>query len=325
MRFIVTYRDRSGSKATELIKAETRVECFAECRRLGITPMSVQQQAEVSNKCERISAHATVQLKKNSFNKGFLFCIFISLLIASILAWLWLSQSDAPISITQIPNKIKKDVRFKNIKPIEKVTAKPVNSDAISLPKMSRVKHPVTGESLIITQKVVKLLPNASRIGTVFTNNLFKPPKKLYKTFSENYVANLMRVQIGMPVVGGRLPHNFDEEFKAHIDDPIEILPDDTEDDIKIKKQMIEVKKEMARLIANGASPREIILSERRELNSLAQMRRNFMKDLADYRRSGASKQDVAEYIEAANKILDEHGVKHIKLPLEPITKISNE
>ena len=177
MRFIVTYRDRSGSKATELIKAETRVECFAECRRLGITPMSVQQQAEVSNKCERISAHATVQLKKNIFNKGFLFCIFISLLIASILAWLWLSQSDAPISITQIPNKIKKDVRFKNIKPIENVTAKPVNSDAISLPKMSRVKHPVTGESLIITQKAVKLLPNASRIGTVFTNNLFKPPK----------------------------------------------------------------------------------------------------------------------------------------------------
>ena len=189
-------------------------------------------------------------------------------------------------------------------------------------PKVRHVKHPVTGADMVVTQKIVKLLPNASRIGTVYTNNVFKPPKKLYKTFSENYVVGLMRVQNGMPIVGGRLPRNFDEEFKAHLNDPIEILPDDTEEDIRIKERMADVKKEMAKLIAEGASPSELVLNERREMNRLAQMRKNYMKDLAEYRKGGATRQQIEDYVTAANKVLDEYGIKHIKLPLEPIKKL---
>lgn len=191
--------------------------------------------------------------------------------------------------------------------------------------RIKHVKHPVTGEDMVITQKVIKLLPNAGIIGKVYTNNVVKPPKKLFSTYSENYIVGLMRTQPGMPVVQTRLPKNFDEEFKARIADPVEILPDDTQEDIALKNQMHDLKRAMAGMIADGQSPSEIILQERKELNRLATMRTNAMKDLAKLRKDGASREDIQLYVEAANKLMDNYGIKHIKLPLEKINHISVE
>ncbi len=200
-------------------------------------------------------------------------------------------------------------------------------NDSVSPPigKIQRVIHPVTGEEITVTQKIVVLKPNAGIIGQVYSNNVYQPPKRLFKTYSENYIVGLMRTEAGMPAINLRLPKNFDEEFKARIADPVEILPDDTEEDIALKNQMVELKHKMAELIAEGFTPTEIIKNERNEINRLARIRTNAMKDLAELRRNGATKEEVELYVEAANKMMDEYGVKHIKLPLEKLPKISIE
>lgn len=315
MIYNVSYRDKDGALAQKIIQASTRTECMTECRRIGITPVSIRTEDASRFKKNNPSSYSVS--KKTVI--GILAFIFLSLILFILST---IDKDPAP------PTKISRKEKVSAPKVVRSTPHETIPSNIVDVaktsPKVRHVKHPITGEDMVVTQKIVKLLPNASRIGTVFTNNVFRPPKKLYSTFSENYVASLMRVQLGMPVVGGRLPKNFDEEFKSRLNDPIEILPDDTEEDIRIKEQMIEVKKEMAKLISEGESPSEVILKERKELNRLAQMRRNYMKDLADYRRAGASKQEVADYVQAANKILDEYGVKHIKLPLEPITKIDD-
>jgi len=316
MNFIVTYRAGNGALREERIEAASRAECGAECKRRGIAPIRIAEGGgrAVSTKPPRGDGRT---------KPGMWRAAVLAAVLAAVAggAWWWFGHAGRVTLPVEKPKAEKPKIeKPKAEKPTAKVEP-PVETN-MPPPNIRHVKHPITGADMVVTQKVVKLLPNASRIGTVYTNNVFRPPKKLYKTFSENYVVGLMRMQSGMPVVGGRLPKNFDEEFKAHLNDPIEILPDDAEEDVRIKERMIEVKKEMARLIKEGATPSELVLNERKELNRLAQMRKNYMKDLAEYRRGGATRQQVEDYVTAANKVLDEYGVKHIRLPLEPISKI---
>ena len=43
MTFTVTYRDKTGAKRETAIEAASRVECVAECRKRGISPLSIRE------------------------------------------------------------------------------------------------------------------------------------------------------------------------------------------------------------------------------------------------------------------------------------------
>ena len=167
---------------------------------------------------------------------------------------------------------------------------------------------------MMFTNRHKKVKANAGIIGREFPNNKHKPKRKLFKHFSENYICGLMRTPLGMPIVQGRLPKNFDEDFVKSYSDEIKIDPEDTEEDISLKQAMIEFKEEMKDQIANGASVAKMVLDSRDELNRLAEYRKNLMRTIADLRREGATKEELNDARKAANIMLDEKGIKRIPI-----------
>ena len=143
-----------------------------------------------------------------------------------------------------------------------------------------------------------------------FPDNPIQPKRKLFGTHAENYICALMRTKPGTRVIQSRLPANFDDEFKAHIADPVDITDEDTEEDIELKKQMHEFKKAAAALIGEGMTPTEIILQERRELNKIADHRAVCAAEIGRLKREGASEQDIEDCVNAANAIMEQYGAR---------------
>ena len=143
-----------------------------------------------------------------------------------------------------------------------------------------------------------------------FPDNPIQPKRKLFGTHAENYICALMRTKPGTRVIQSRLPANFDDEFKAHIADPVDITDEDTDEDIELKKQMHEFKKAAAALIGEGMTPTEIILQERRELNKIADHRAVCAAEIGRLKREGASEQDIEDCVNAANAIMEQYGAR---------------
>lgn len=141
------------------------------------------------------------------------------------------------------------------------------------------------------------------------------PPKKLYDTFPENYLVGLLRTKPGHPVVNMSLPRDFDKQFIERIADPVGIKDDDTEEDAELRRQVKEIKQKMAQMIASGMTPSEILKAERKELNRLAMVKTTVLREIADLRKSGASQDEIDLAVEAGNKMLEQYGVEHIKIP----------
>lgn len=139
------------------------------------------------------------------------------------------------------------------------------------------------------------------------------PPRKLYDTWSENYIVGLMRTIPGSRAPSIVLPNNFDDEFKARIADAIKYDPEDTPEDREIRESMQALKKEMAKMIGQGMTPTEIIVAERNELNRIADFRAVAAKELYQLKRGGASDQEIDDYIEAANLKMEELGAMKFK------------
>lgn len=310
MNWQVTYRENSGAKKSVFREASSRAELFKNLSKDGIKPISVTQVA------------ASKSLPKLHMRSVLLVSGAVAIIGVGVALFNFLSDSHKPI-----PKKIKapKVVQIKTVRPdLPSPLPEPAKVPATSVETRKAIS-PFTGELVTITQRVVKLDENASRLNTVFTNNISKPPKKLFGTLSENYVCGLMRTEPGMPIVGIKLPKHFDEEFKARIADPVEILPDDTQEDIELKNQMFELKREMAKLIGEGKTPSEIIIEERKGLQRLAQMRLTLLGEMARLKNAGATQAEIDDYVAAANQILDREGAKQITYKINPFLHIQKD
>lgn len=143
-----------------------------------------------------------------------------------------------------------------------------------------------------------------------FPENPIQPKRKLFDTHAENYICGLMRTKPGTRIIPARLPANFNEEFIARIADPVRITEEDTEEDIELKNQMHEFKKACAQLIAEGMTPTEIILNERKELNTIADRRAVCAAEIGRLKREGASEQEIEDCVNAANSIMEQYGAR---------------
>lgn len=194
--------------------------------------------------------------------------------------------------------------------PVQTVEEPPRDPNILSIKKTI---NPFTGEEMMFTNRHKQVKANAGIISREsLANNKHKPKRKLFKHHSENYICGLMRTPLGMPIVRGRLPKNFDEDFVKSYAEEIKIEPEDTEEDIALKQAMIDFKEEIRDQIANGESVSKMVLESREEQNKLAEYRKNLMRTIADLRREGATKDELNEVRKAANVMLDQKGLKRI-------------
>lgn len=194
--------------------------------------------------------------------------------------------------------------------PVETAEEPPRDPSILSIRKTI---NPFTGEEMMFTNRHKQVKANAGVISRdSLLKNKHQPKRKLFKHYSENYICGLMRTPLGMPIVRGRLPNNFDEDFAKSYADEIKIEEEDTEEDIALKQAMIDFKAEIRDQIANGESVSKMILDAREEQNKLAEYRKNLMRTIADLRREGATRDELNDAREAANVMLENKGLKRI-------------
>ena len=94
----------------------------------------------------------------------------------------------------------------------------------------------------------------------------------------------------------------------------LEVTEEDTPARAELKRAMVEMKKELAERIKAGEKLGDILEEARSELRRLADYRRNLEKMVSEAARNPENtEQDVADIINAANKMLTDNGVKPLK------------
>ena len=306
MKWKVTYRGKDGRHASMSIDAESRDAAFKALAEKNICAIRVEAEK---------SPRPTIGMPSFPKVAGYILggiafagCVgIVCYLLATDLGGGGAAHGTKPLE------------KPRNATALTNVTTnqpkKTVDGDAPQDPDIISIRktvNPFTGEEMLFTNRHKTVKANAGIIGKAFPNNRHKPKRKLFKHYSENYICGLMRTPPGMPIVRGRLPKNFDEDFAKSYADEIRVEPEDTDEDIALKRAMIDFKEEARNLVASGVSVSQMVLDSREEQNRLAEYRKDMMRTIADLRRGGATMEELNEAREAANIMLDSKGLKRI-------------
>lgn len=304
MKWSVTYRGKDGKQEIMLVDAESREAVFRTLADKRIGAIRVEAAKDVR---PAIGASALHGIVKYAIGGAVLAATAVTLCV--VMMGSGGNKGERKIKPVKKPRieSVKPNIATNN--PVEAAEEPPQDPSIISVRKTI---NPFTGEEMMFTNRHKQVKANAGIIGRDFPNNKHKPKRKLFKHHSENYICGLMRTPLGMPIVRGRLPKNFDEDFVKSYAEEIKFEPEDTDEDKALKQAMIDFKEEIRDQIANGASVSQMVLDSREEQNKLAEYRKNLMRAIADLRREGATRDELDEAREAANMMLDKKGLKKI-------------
>lgn len=306
MKWNVIYRSKGGKLGKIVAEAESRREVFKNLADMHISIISVEVTKEVRTISSATFLHKIVR---------YIICGIVLVAVVGTICTLMKGSGDN--NVKQKSETVNKS-HITNVKPnivtnqsMRTVGNLPQNPSIISIKKTI---NPFTGKAMMFTNRHKQVKANAGIIGRNFPDNKYRPKRKLFKHYSENYICGIMRTPLGMPIVRGRLPKNFDDDFLKSYADEIKIELGDTEEEIALKQAMINFKNEIKGQIGNGESVLNIVLDSREERNRLAEYRKNLMKTISDLRHEGATKEELNEAREAANMMLDRKGLKRIPI-----------
>ena len=139
-------------------------------------------------------------------------------------------------------------------------------------------------------------------------------PRRIFTYDSEVAIDTLMNMDVGYKSLM-ILPANMDQDFMNSLSAKIEISPDDSEDEIRRKKQMIETKKELAQRVANGEKVSQIAAETLAYYNKIADIRDNLQQEIIEMENNGAAGDELEDAYEAANIMLKEYDALPLHSP----------
>lgn len=319
MTFKVTCRGKDGALREETVEASGRAECMVECKRRGILPVSVKEGALNGHGQDGGSPRGRTGSRPSHSSSGkpqssiinFKSSIF---LVAAVLAvaggiWWWFTSNGGQGAVaTKTPKRV---AEASSQKPACKPVPKATNEAARVVAPISNAAPPEAEEPFPVhVPKYTNIAYRTSARGVLSVHGKpVQPHRRLFKHVSERAIQKLLLVKPGGKVIGNPIPRNFDENFRESLKEEITFEPEDTPADIEMKKSMIAVKKELADRMAKGESPSQVLKEEIAELRRLAKYRSNLQKQVNELKRDG-SEQDAADLKAAANRMLEENGLK---------------
>ena len=323
MTFTVTYRAKDGALREERVEAASRADCAAECRRRGIAPASIREGGHVAKRRDAASPS----------RRGLY--LSVAVLCAAVLGgglWLWLGRGEARPS----PEKPAPAERPKAVKP--QPAPKPAARSAVTNAPPAATKKPPTKEE----KRAAQLKAIRDRYGDNIPENLkpvvyflenppqrtFHPAKSkvsIFKRRSEREIAAMVMTEPGTWFM--RKPtfnERFDEDFRASLGEKIEFSDEDTEEQRVLKQAVIDTKAELAERMKAGESPSSIMNGFSDSMYELGQYRRMLQDELGKIKRDASfSDQDVQDFVNAANKMLEDKGAKPIPMPKMVLRQVS--
>lgn len=148
--------------------------------------------------------------------------------------------------------------------------------------------------------------------------NIHAHERKIFKHNAEEHIAIVLGMKVGEPVIGDfAYDERFVKSFKESLKEPIEILDTDSEQDREMKEAVIETKKELKARMDAGEDIAQIMNDTMDEFRRLGRYRHDLQTHLSEITRDTEkySDQDVHDFTEAANKMLEREGIPPIKMP----------
>lgn len=145
-----------------------------------------------------------------------------------------------------------------------------------------------------------------------------KPEKSIFSCSTDKMIYRLLQVKPGVMLFGTmRYTDKFVSDFLDSLKEPIVDGPEDTEEDRLAKQAVREARQELKAAHDRGEDIAEIMRSTEDEVHKMAAYRLNldmqFKKFLQD---RTVTDQDIRDFAEAANMMLDEKGLEHLRMPV---------
>lgn len=256
MTFTYDYRDKTGAKKSSVIEAQNREDCFAKLRAQGISPMSVREGGKLPSP-NRGGMPSAEGKRPNGVIKGILAGVLV--IVLAVVTYLFVFQSKPePVKPPKVPLKKVEPVnkpepeKKQSVKRTEKMAALTNNVPAIEKPKVpwSNIYTNGRGEEVRVEKDGTKV--------TMFKawqkkkeEAKLHPVKRVFRHETEAYMALFLNPAQAVPPP----PDNYtNEQVEQMLADQIEILPDDTEDEIRQKEGVKQFKEELREYIKQGGT-----------------------------------------------------------------------
>lgn len=136
-----------------------------------------------------------------------------------------------------------------------------------------------------------------------------------FKYRSENEIAVILETQPGEMILETAFMPNFERDFLKSLEEALIPSKDDDAHTAQLKRDMVQAKIVLKEAYDNGENIVDILKEERAQLQKIYNLRSNLFLELKSIEKTAKSSQEIDDFVAAANKMLDEYGAKHIKLP----------
>ena len=327
MVFTVTCRGIGGGRETVEIEAADRGGVFAELKRRGMTAISVSE-----GKAKRTRRGASIPNgqgagspgQRKEFTSRWVAAAVIALIVAAVgVWWLWVAKDAAGRVPPANPAKPKPapSAISNSAPPRVKAPAPEADASGRVAPPEAEKPKPRPPQRVGELRDGYRLLPDGTlhRVVGIVTNapGRYSLADKTFKHFADAELGNLLMTQPGEGMLGESegMYRGFKNELLKALEEPIAYSEDDTDLQRELKDGVKELREELKRRMANGEDIEKVMEDTREQLKELSLYREELEGHVMKLAHEGMTQADYEDLVAAANKMLDERGVKHLELP----------
>lgn len=315
MTWNVTYRDKEGKQTAETIDADSRESLFEVLADRGINAVRIEEAKAGQPRRSRTARSSN--LRKAS--------IWVVVSVAAVVTAIIAMHDSAP---KQDGKGTKKKVAIKDVSPSLPIPSKPETNTTVKAEDRNSLEWLKKHDKRYIVPEDAVRRPN----GRLYTKDgrriLEKLPartiradagrKRVFEHQAEREIARLLSIEPGKFFIGNsNYGPKFKQSFAEAVASPTPILEDDDEATIALKKEVNEVKADLAQRLKDGEDIVEIMKNTEKELRTLATFRNDMMKELTALRfDESVTEQDYKDFVTAANRMLKERGLKELSSPV---------
>lgn len=206
-------------------------------------------------------------------------------------------------------------------KPIKQISTPEVHNERVVTPREREITHNFIDPNARpkkLGEKIngYVLLPNGQMHKIIGETHLLstKPKAAIFDYPADNIIAGILTLRPGETVIGSvNYNGRFTSSFLKSLRSPIIVNADDPDEIKELKRAVNEAKIELKEAYDRGEDIEELIIKAREEFRDLAQYKQDLRKELLRYaNRDAVTSDDVTDYMNAVNIMLEEKGIAPI-------------
>ena len=207
---------------------------------------------------------------------------------------------------------------FKTSMPI---SSKLVRDDTISEATLSELFSEI--EKQVMHTNIYGYVINRPHTAIIITNKVNDADKpieeRIFANSADQKIAALLLLEPGEMMIGDAsslFGKGFIRSFSRSIETPIVVTDNDDEFAANLKRAVIDTKLELKSRYDEGEDIAQLMLKERNELQALGLYREELKEEIHKLARDKSlSEEAMQDFINAANKMLEERGGKPLEMP----------